>query len=349
MSDTAIFQFLRDVYPASERTALACQWEQWHQTRPLAGLRVLDATPLFRNTLLKHANLLAAGAELWVGYGRAMPYDATILQHLPNLGLQIPDENCLAQGFDLVLDCAGAFAEVPSRYGYVELTRSGAHIYATRNVPVVLVDAGRIKTFETALGTGDGLIRAWVQLGLPPLQQRNVVIFGCGKVGRGIAFRCQRAGAHVTMVDPDSTCVPPQGIPCVQSPSSELLQRADLIVTATGVQHALTKLLPPKILLQSPATFVNMGVEDEFGPAIPADRVLNAKAPLNFILEDPTQMRYIDPTMALHNAAALRLLEGLPPGLHPPTESEETALFNLLPADLRQELLDFESAQCPLN
>ena len=55
---------------------------------------------------------------------------------------------------------------------------------------------------------------------------------------------------------------------------------------------------------------VNMGVEDEWGSAIPPERMLNNKQPLNFILPEPTRLRYIDPTMALHNQAALELLTG---------------------------------------
>ena len=47
-----------------------------------------------------------------------------------------------------------------------------------------------------------------------------------------------------------------------------------------------------------------MGVEDEYGETFPADRVLNGKRPLNFLLEEPTQLRYIDATFALHRALA---------------------------------------------
>lgn len=46
------------------------------------------------------------------------------------------------------------------------------------------------------------------------------------------------------------------------------------------------------------------------------NRLLNEGRPLNFILSDPTQMRYIDPPLALHNQGALELAEGrVLPGL----------------------------------
>lgn len=62
--------------------------------------------------------------------------------------------------------------------------------------------------------------------------------------------------------------------------------------------------------MNGPALIANMGVEDEFGPEVPAERVLNAKSPLNFVLEEPTHLKYIDPTMALDNYGALEVLGG---------------------------------------
>ena len=82
------------------------------------------------------------------------------------------------------------------------------------------------------------------------------------------------------------------------------------------------------MLSNSGALLANLGVEDEFGPAIPEARVLNGKKPINFALEEPTHLRYIDPTMALDNFGALLLLsEALPKGLtRPSVEIEESIL-----------------------
>lgn len=38
--------------------------------------------------------------------------------------------------YDVVMDCAGALSHVPSRCGYVELTRSGAQHYTRCTQPV---------------------------------------------------------------------------------------------------------------------------------------------------------------------------------------------------------------------
>ena len=71
-----------------------------------------------------------------------------------------------------------------------------------------------------------------------------------------------------------------------------------------------------------------MGVEDEYGPGVPDERVLEAKRPVNFILKDPTLMKYIDATMALHNEGAVVLVTGQHPAglIEPGPETEERLL-----------------------
>lgn len=341
------FDTIRGVYPADARRPLDAQRETWTATRPLAGLTVLDATPLFRNTLLKHEVLLAAGAEVWVGYGRAMPYDPAVVTRLGRLGLRVPDAERLRQGFDIVLDCAAAFADVPARLGYAELTRSGLGPYAALHVPVYLADGGRVKLLETALGTGDGLIRGLHHLGLGPLTGKRVAVAGCGKVGSGILFRCLREGADCTVIDRPGVR-PPFGLSSVPVTDTvalnDLLTHCDMLVTATGVRDALAGRIAKEILGRPAPLFVNMGVEDEYGADVPTDRVLNGKAPLNFILEEPTDMRYIAATMALHNLAALRLRDGLPPGITLPPAADEAPLIETLEPSLRAELQDFLAA-----
>ena len=73
-----------------------------------------------------------------------------------------------------------------------------------------------------------------------------------------------------------------------------------------------------------------MGVEDEYGAGVPAGRVLEAKRPLNFILKDPTRMKYIDATMALHNEGAVILASGkMPSGLIEPDDATEERLLSI--------------------
>ena len=88
-------------------------------------------------------------------------------------------------------------------------------------------------------------------------------------------------------------------------------------------------------LLASGAVLANMGVEDEYGPGVPATRVLAEKKPLNFILEEPTHLKYIDASLALHAALGELLVREAADGLtankkagplDPPSELEQRIL-----------------------
>lgn len=73
-----------------------------------------------------------------------------------------------------------------------------------------------------------------------------------------------------------------------------------------------------------------MGVEDEYGAQIPAGRVLVNKQPVNFVLEEPTRMKYIDATTGLHNEGALYLItHPEATGLIVPTREQENRLFDI--------------------
>ena len=76
-------------YASNEYPVLLNQFEVWKNTRPLAGLRILDATPVFENTLAKHAVLLAAGAELTVGIDDVMPRNNEVVRYLRSVGIPL--------------------------------------------------------------------------------------------------------------------------------------------------------------------------------------------------------------------------------------------------------------------
>ena len=287
--------------PACDYPALSAQAARWRQTRPLDGLRILCGTPLFLNTLAQFMALLAGGADLAVVYSDELGYDPSITDFLAGIGLTAfhGADEAIASGivFDAVLDCSALNRRVPARFGYCELTRSGIHVYESDppDNPVFAADSGRIKSIETVLGTGDGCLRGLRYIGFEPAG-KTVLLFGHGRVGRGIEYALTNAGATVRIVDPA------QGKPFTPA----LLDGAHLVVTATGIRDALTLFAP--ILLASGALLVNMGADDEFGPDVPPDRAVNEKRPVNFMLREPTSTRYIDPTLALHNAGILELM-----------------------------------------
>lgn len=326
---------IESAYADNEYPVGRWQAAQWHQTRPLAGLKILDATPVFQNTISKYISLMEAGADLVIGLSDIMPKDERIVDWLKCQGATIVTPKDTIGPIDLVLDCAGAFADLTPSIGYVELTRSGVYRYTGKSKPVFIADGGRIKRIETCLGTGESYFRAMAQLGYSDWKDKNIVIFGSGKVGTGLIAYAHQYGCRITVVtrlqDVSDTVRKLAGriIAADDSPAiCEAVSHAYAVVTATGVAEALKFSCPADVLLKSPALIANMGVEDEFGADLPASRVLQGKRPINFILKDPTLMKYIDATMALHNAGAVWLTEhpqalGL---IEPPKELEETLL-----------------------
>jgi len=338
-----LFEALKDRFPASEIPALTAQFNRWREAKPLKNVRVLDATPLFFNTCVKHAVLLAGGADLTVTYCDQIPFDQKAADLLKEH--EIPTVfNAYSRtdaDYDVILDCGGIHRELRSKYGVAELTRSGVHYYENDEVKrnVYLTDSGTIKMIETCLGTGESCLRALDQLFLGPFDRSRVLIFGCGRVGGGIAMYFRREHADVMAVD-DA-----QRIPGVIDYRDEAMVRmavscSDVIVTATGRAGAAAAYADD--LKNSHAVLINMGVEDEFGPDVPETRVLNQKKPLNFILDEPTKTRYIDPTMALDNEAVPILLN-TPPGtglILPDPELEKKILDDVRSAGVINSELD---------
>ncbi len=321
---------LLEAYATNEYPALYTQTGRFSESQPFQGLHILDATPLFRNTLTKHLALLVGGASLTVGYGGSIPYDPEMLDLLKRCGIQTLDiSQSTTTQFDIVLDCAARFTHIPSKYGYVELTRSGEHVYKQLPHPTYIADGGQIKHIETTLGTGDGFVRAMQYFGHCKFTGKRIVVFGGGKVGKGIALGAQYQQAHVTIIDEPTLAVPP-GITLVdrfdQAAIDAVIKGAWCIVAATGIPNALEKSLSLAKLTPT-QHLVNMGVEDEFGPAIPESRVIYNKHAINFALKEPTQLRYIDPTLALHNMGAIILLQGKAPGIYYPSVEDESPII----------------------
>lgn len=328
-------RYIESFYKPVEYPALWEQREIWTQTKPLQGYRLLDASPVFRNSLVKYNALLAAGASLSIGFSKKVPCDSSILKMIIEHGLSVYAAKEVPVSWDIVLDCAAQFAHVDSTYGFVELTRSGVPTYEKSKKPVYVADSSEIKRIETSLGTGESYFRAMKVFGFLNWKQKELLVFGSGKVGSGIIAHAFRLGAKITVVT-DSLLYErdlyAMGVSCVVdfkdlSAVAKKIELADFIVTATGVKNALNIPEWVQALLKTEAILANMGVEDEYGNAIPEKRVLYAKQPLNFSLEEPTQLKFIDATLALHNALGVALLNTSSTGICPiPVEIEKHIL-----------------------
>ena len=348
---------INEAYDPREYPALALLSDLWVARRPFEGLKVLVATPIYRNTLVQYRALLAGGAVLSVGYstgryGAAMPHDRNIVRLLKNSGISVITDEDARSGkvgeFDLILDCAGQFSYCRPKKGFVELTRSGVPLYEKSEFPVYVADSGIVKRIETVLGTGDGYFRGLEKIGYTEFEGKNLVVFGSGKVGCGIALQGVRRGMNICVVTDirkkntgTDFCnvLTNNGVRIEDYMDDQAVSMAvaaaDFMVTATGVKNALT--WPAISALQANGKLVaaNMGVEDEYGEIVSAARVLNGKAPLNFLLDEPTHLKYIDASLALHAALGERLL-------HDYAESNGAAPFkgpNDPPSEIEQRLL----------
>lgn len=327
---TPLERIVADDYPPDQCVVTRAQTIEWTHSRPLDGIRILDCTPLFRNTLAKFIPLLAGGADLTIGTHPEIPSDPAVVKLAQDLGLAVHEGVTFdpSESFDVVLDCAARHRRIRSTYGYVELTHSGLAGYKNCEMPVVMVDHSPIKLLETMCGTGESCLRALKQLGHEP-NGRPMVIFGAGKVGSGIAHGARAEGIEVLMIDRRETAANYLDAPMIDlhdhDEACAAIGRGWTVVTATGVPGALAPFA--EAINDSSAIVANMGVDDEFGPDIPESRVLNAKRPVNFILKEPTLMRYMDPVFALSNASAIDLVLGrIPTGIQRPQRDSESSV-----------------------
>jgi adenosylhomocysteinase len=330
----AILGSLQTVYKPAEMPCLMMQYKKWQSEKPLKGLKVFDATPLFHNTLAKYLPLLAGGAELTIGIHDRFNHDPKIAEFLKKLHIPILFNDFTGSDEDIVLDCAAIHAQKTPRYGFIELTRSGEALFAGADKACISVDRSVIKYFEDSLGTADGLMRALKHLNISAKGEK-ILLFGYGKVGSGIANLLLDEFAGLTIVEDLQKIDILYPFESIDFREKELVEkeaaRSALIITATGVPGIICQNYDADKFVNSPAILINMGAEDEFGECIAADRALNQKFPLNFILPEPTRLCYLDATFALHNESALMLLKSQPlaPGLHKPMLEMEDRLIRI--------------------
>ena len=337
------YQVLEDYFDKSYRIenypTLAQQRKLWSKTRPFEGLNILDATPLCRNSIYKYMNLIYAGANLSIGQNPFASTTNEMLALIKASNIPLVSRNSEPQGFDIVMDCAAQFINFPSRLGRVELTRSGAEIYKSKNEKVFMADAGTIKMIETCIGTGESYFRAMDALGYNDWTDRKLALFGCGKVGQGILKAANERGIKVILIS-DSSLLKEKhkamADKVIDFRNRDEVADATLscyaMVTAVGVKGAIEKTISPDKLITSNLLLANMGAEDEYGESFSAERILAKKDSLNFILEDPTELQYIDATLTLHNLGAEYLLNNkMAQGIIiPPTHMEQELLNQTL-------------------
>ncbi len=312
------------------------QREEWARSQPLQGLSVLHNLAITCETLQKLEGLLLAGARVTVTHlqlpGLPPRQDCVAVLREAGVAVEI-DHAKLAGRYDFALDCCGQIPAMPGveiARGYVELTQSGNAIYQAleTSLPIYSVDRSKLKCLEGMFGTGEACVRALREFVDPALAGRQFLLIGFGKVGRGIAKHLTREGAGLTVCDSDPEAralAGRRGYATLEARPGAALRKAVngafAVIVATGSEGLFERLVPPQEV--APAVhLVNMGADDEFGPAYPADRIVGNKAPINFLLDAPTAIYFIDPIFAAHNRCCLDILAGRQAG------------FSALPADM---------------
>ena len=323
-----ILEFVKEKFSPSQYSCLNEQLQRFKIQKPFSGHKVLYAAPLSVNTLVAMLPIVFGGADLSVSWPEITNPDKKGLAFLQSCGVPCYKEVPNTLSFDITLDCCGDHATIESTRGYVELTRSGLAKYNNLKGKTCFdIDSNLVKNIETILGTGDSLVRAMKQTGYEELQGKKVLLFGFGKVGRGLNRALQLEGVHVSVVE---LIEQPQkykkSIDWINSSSKEqvlsAVADADFIITATGINGVIQNNYPIQPFLDSKAVLINMGAVDEYGSDFPNEAIVNNKTPFNFILDEPTSMIFIDPTFALYNeCAALLLSQTWAEGIQQPPES----------------------------
>ncbi len=315
------------------------QWQDWRDTQPLLGLKVLHHVPVVPNTLLKIACLVAAGAEVVVTNPSFLPANLAAVNALAADGVTYVSDLNQLRGveFDIYFDCCAELYQALGRpkIGAIELTASGHQYYCAQQLdfPVVSVDQTLTKQLETLFGSAVSAQTSIAQLTGLDVAKQSWLIIGFGKIGRGLGYFCVKHGAPVTIVDINPAArlaAQILGINAIDPADLVAMQAAfaaaDIVITATG-QTAAVAAYPKEWFAGK--VLANMGVSDEYGEHFSKTEVLNQKLPVNFVLDDPTPMEFIDPEFFAHNIAALELLKhNLPNGVNDLTAASDRAIID---------------------
>lgn len=287
--------------------------------QPYRGLSILQNVPLTISTVFKVEALALGGASVTSYASQIIPPDQKAINMLEKANFPVIEKLPSTKQFDIHLDCCAELLAIkPPRLGAVELTQSGSIMYQNANVdyPVISVDDSKLKVLETFLGTGEGFGRALHAKVGDDKFDKPYVVFGYGKVGKGIIYALQNFSNDITVIDlahtfkhkkPGLKYIDAHNLPAVK----EAIAKSFALITATGMRNLLTKHYNLHPIDCGNAILINMGAEDEYGENFASDNVEFMKKPFNFSLEMPTALRYLDPIFYAHNGAIDLILDNL--------------------------------------
>jgi len=341
--------------PTDEAPFLMRQVEEYRRA-DLHGYTVVNNTPLTMSAIVKMMPFIKNGFKLKTSTPSFLARDPAAIKLVQEMGYEFDLKKERLDGADILLDCCAELSPVSSAKAIAELTRTGVEIYRRQGCrkPVLSVDDSRVKALETYYGTGDGFIRAFKEFISPDVARMRFLIFGFGKVGKGIVRGLEEHSATCTVVDErEQAFRSPVGKGAKRVLASEirtisgLLKEHDAIVTCTGKNHFLSDTPWADEIAGSRIRLVNMGAEDEFGPRFGEDAVQAGRMPLNHRLKRPTLLKYLDPVFYAHNSVvALYHDKRLAPGLQPLPKEIDDRLVEEWHSIWGMDISQFVSA-CP--
>lgn len=337
MCDLTILEKVRVGSEFDGMVLLSEQRQKLELTKPYLGLTILHNVPLTMATVFKVEALALGGALVTSFMSQVIPPDKNAVALLKQANFPVTENLDLHETYDFHLDCCAEFKNIAKpRLGAVELTQSGSMLYKNANLdyPVISVDDSKLKVLETFLGTGDGLARALDSKFGSSMFGKPFVIFGNGKVGKGIVYALQKFTDDITVIDLKSGLLNKKnGVKYIEAIDinaiKQIINKSFAVITATGKQHLLTKIYDLRAKDCGEAILINMGAEDEYGPNFQDDEVEFAKKPFNFSLPMPTALRYLDPIFYAHNISIdLLLANNLAPGYNKFPDELATNILN---------------------
>jgi len=307
-------------------------------------------TPLFGNTVVKLMPFIKNRIKIYVTSPNFIGFDRKVADYLNNINVFFDfDKNKCAKG-DIFLDCTGDLIDFGKPKAVSELTQSGSKKYEIRNldIPVVSIDNSRLKLLEDYFGTGEAFVHAFKENVNSNITGKHFIILGFGKVGKGIARSLIKEKSVVTIIDKDL-----KALEYAQKKSihflpldekdelKSLIKGAYCFITVTGVTGIISKSWFLNDLLKSNIILANMGGEDEYGELVPSDRVLNNKVPLNFLRDEPTEIKYLDPAFYAHNLCFKLFCEGkIKKGFQPLPEEYDLQILEKWKQHWKEDISD---------
>jgi len=337
MYDFDLIKQAREALPANSIPFLDAHRRRVCDEKPYQGLRILQNIPLTWITVFKIEVLALGGASVVTTSPSFFPVEKRAADLLKQANFDVQIDHQFQETFDIHLDCCAELLHQPSpNIGAVELTQSGSKLYQSAPIgyPVISVDDSKLKVLETFFGTGDGFCRALHQHVGGHLMNQSFVIFGHGKVGRGIAYALKQYTNNITVIDLKSNfSADSSGVRYVDAHDKtqvkDAIANAYCTITATGIKHLLSDFYSLDKTDFGNSLLANMGADDEYGPNFATDDILFEKKAFNFSLTEPTAFRYLDPILYAHNLGIDLILS-----------NQFNSGYNPFPQDLAHHILD---------